>query len=245
MPPTTPQTHCATCAPGHEEVHHRHHRHAPTPAEKQLIEKRLLARYGEHRDVLLADTQPKPDSSQISLPLTLRIRPTWRTFAAINFFVIGGVCCSVLSTAFFDMFKSGYHPGNLEDFIIVIGIFVAISGLVMLILRSSLNITEEGIERRLALQRQFLAWRDITLFAMEPGSPYDYSISSEDMIIHIIRPNPSAAHWYSVGEQPSIPHAEYIRQLDGVIGLIAARTHLPLYDLRKTYPYKEGPERAI
>ena len=213
-------------------VRRHRHRDAPKPDKMRLAEKRLLLRHGEHRDTMFADIQPNPDISQLTLPATLKMRPSWRSHVgATSFFLFFSFCMTSSSNAF--------------PFIVYLIAYIVLGTLLNVSIAFSFNswiVTEQGIEARSSTNRQFLAWSDITLFAIEPSSSsrtrssfYCYSVSSKKFNMSVLHPKPNSSRYY-YGDQPTISYDVYVQYFDGLISVIAARTRLPLYDLRKPYP---------
>ena len=141
-------------------------RHVPTLEERRIAENRLLALYGEHRDALLADIQPNPDISQLMLPATLEMRPSWRAYVIMTTLALGISFC--LANFLMPVGRTGADV-FIGFLIIAIILLVTLSSF-NLAAYNSLTVTDVGIERRSFLTRHFLAWSDITLFAIEPTS---------------------------------------------------------------------------
>ena len=210
-------------------------RHVPTLEERRIAENRLLALYGEHRDALLADIQPNPDISQLMLPATLEMRPSWRAYVIMTTLALGISFC--LANFLMPVGRTGADV-FIGFLIIAIILLVTLSSF-NLAAYNSLTVTDVGIERRSFLTRHFLAWSDITLFAIEPtSSSHCYTVFSEKLNIRVLHPDLGLL-WYYFNERPQVRKSnyhEYLYRHNESISVIAARTKLPLYDLRKTYP---------
>jgi hypothetical protein len=76
-------------------------------------------------------------------------------------------------------------------------------------------------------------WREARLFAIRsarPGAPATrYELASPNKVVTFGRAR--RARWWAL-YRPIIPWAEYDAQMDALLDVIAARTGLPLYDVR-------------
>jgi hypothetical protein len=109
--------------------------------------------------------------------------------------------------------------------------------------RQTLRATEEGLEvySTSPKQAQRAMWNDARLFAVTgPGRsgspPVSYEVSSAAVKVRWVRIQPTMPHWFlqpRFATEPTVSIEEYDRKMEQLLGLITARTGLPLYDLRE------------
>ena len=104
-------------------------------------------------------------------------------------------------------------------------------------LRRTILITREGLSHQYSSYSNyidFMAWKDMRVFAIVEGgrrfsSGATYILASDRHGVrwtHLPR-----AHWYST-LVPTTSNEEYQRQMEALLSYAAARTGLPLLDLR-------------
>ncbi len=106
--------------------------------------------------------------------------------------------------------------------------------------RQQIKVTEGGLAARNGIQTSRVLWHEACLFVMygtfsaqKNGAAITYELSSARDIVRwtwVLR----KTHW--VGLEPTIPRDEYNRQMQALLSLVAAKTGLPLYDLREDLP---------
>ena len=214
------------------------------------IEQRRFAAVRGNR-LFLAAEQPIPETASLPLPTTI-ITPRRSKKALL--LVMG-------MTLLLAMFFAGWltwvdsNPlllvaDHLLNFLALSAIgFVAITMLFFAILfsplaRSRIQVTEEGLAAREGLDKTHIVmWQEARLFAMygtfggqKRGASITYELSSAKAIVRwtwFLR----KTYWVDLG--PTISHDEYNRQMQALLPLVAAKTGLPLYDLREDLPKGE------
>ena len=126
---------------------------------------------------------------------------------------------------------------------LVIFSILAVIGLVFLFVivfsglgRQQIEVTEHGLCARYAGRTGRVMWEEARLFALygmfraqKNGAALTYELSSPR---DIVRWTWVQRTTYFLGLKPTLPLEEYNRQMQALLSLIAARTGLPLYDLR-------------
>ncbi|HEU5370598.1 MAG TPA: hypothetical protein VFU69_19145 [Ktedonobacterales bacterium] len=101
-----------------------------------------------------------------------------------------------------------------------------------------LEVTDEGVISHEGGNPKTLRWEDIRLFAIasrqrkeEPPRRYQLfrKNAGPGLALDVRRPSRQRLFQF---DKPSLPYDEYDRQMDALLSLIAAKTGLPLYDLR-------------
>lgn len=96
------------------------------------------------------------------------------------------------------------------------------------------TITDGGLAFASFRFTETITWDQATLFCIPRGAPYGppryFELSGPNEIVQWwrLRPDSPLSRIY----EPAVSAAEYDAQLDALLSLIAARTGLPLYDLR-------------
>ena len=218
---------------------------------KRFDRKRQAAAQGDAS--LLANEQPLPDAQALSLPLTVRMRIN-RKWVIVLFII------AVFS--FLLPFLAGLIFGSLADFssnsssiaplviLISLGIglfvtllFVSIMLLVIYIKgREQITLTEHGILMvGVSPKTHSISWSEAKLFAIinpyrqpkqfKNRQPLMLELANEHEMIRWIWLPKTSIRWSFV--QPMLPPEDYEQQMQNVLSVIAAKTGLPLYDLRK------------
>jgi hypothetical protein len=219
---------------------------------KRLEQRRQAAARGDQR--LLADEQPAADTHAYTLPLTIRQRPRLASFAILA--VCTFVSCLVggsLSLLFFTrMMPSPHHTSSSPLFTFILIGILALLGLATALafsiimytkVRQQITLTEDGLMQvGLSSKVRSIPWSEARLFAIlsiygakKYPSPALFELSSGNEIIrwNWLRKN-SMSMWYFANSR--VDTAEYERQMRSALSIIAAKTGLPLYDLRKEMP---------
>lgn len=182
----------------------------------------------------LAAEQPAPDEAVLPLPFTIKIKPN--LLGIILFF---GCMMLMVNGCIFALV-----PNSRSIFISLIVTGSALPILIILsfiVLRQRIEITEQGmtIESTIIVQR--IRWQDARLFAILSANLLSkknhltggYELSGPDKIVRWIRLSPGI-HFspFRFMLKPALPFDEYDWQMDALLSVIAAKTGLPLYDLR-------------
>jgi hypothetical protein len=201
--------------------------------------------------LFLADEQPTPDASLLPLPTTI-ITPRRGKKA---FLLIMGMTLlmAMFFAGWFTWFDSNpllLVADHLLNFLALSAIgFVAASILFFAILfsplaRQQVKVTEGGLAAREGMEKTHtVMWHEVRLYAMygtfgrqKSGTSITYELSSARNIVRwtwFLR----KTSWVDLGS--TISHDEYNRQMHALLSLVAAKTGLPLYDLREDLPKGE------
>ena len=214
---------------------------------QQTEQRRQAAARGDQR--LLADVQPQPDAHALTLPITIRQSPRISSFVLLlsTLFLailIGGISGLLIITHALPL--SG-HLTSLSVYIMlgVIVLFVLVLGGLFSFfmysrVRQQITLTESGlVQAGISSKVRSIPWSEARLFAeigIYGAKKYPYpaifELASEHEIIrwNWIRKN-SLKVWYFANSKAT--PEEYERQMQGVLAIVAAKTGLPLYDLRE------------
>ena len=178
--------------------------------------------------------QPVPDSSSLSIPATIELVSRRRV-------ILGWVIAiyAIIAIIFLPvlMLVSKVVPDTLYINVFwIFGTFFYIlvaSMLIALAPHQTIRVTEAGLTVR-SNDLHTTAWEDIRIFAIVSGRHQThgtriYAISSGRSTVRWThRPR---AHWYST-MVPTTSDEEYQRQMEALLSYAAARTELPLLDMR-------------
>ena len=216
---------------------------------KRLERRRQAAARGDTS--LLAAEQPVPDVHAFPLPLTIGQRPNWSTFLLLLGPVVAlTVIAAIVLLLYLPLVLPPVPGGSASQSLlfIVIGIFVLwmllscglLFGLLSARVREQITVTEHGlIKVGLLGKAQSVSWQEARLFAINgifgaKKYPYPaiYEVSSAQDIVRWawIRRNNVRVLFFA---RPTVALEEYERQMQALLSFIAARTGLPLYDLRE------------
>ncbi len=180
----------------------------------------------------LATEQPQPDVAALTLPCKIKLRPKW-TPPILCFVVVGIITFTPLTILFlntpplpFWLYAIGYGEFLLFP--------ILTSALFLLAGWQTIIVTDEGLKVR-AEQFEKIKWEDARLFAIYPANkrsepPIRYELSGPKTIVRWKRMQRGVS---SLLTKTPAPFDEYDRQMEALLALIAAKTGLPLYDLRE------------
>ena len=199
---------------------------------------------------LLAASQPPSDETTLVLPYTIvhRMSRRWSALllAALLLFLavplpIGVIWLLLQAKSLLDV---------LMDLLYAIFAFELVLLFLTVVVGSyqKLVVDEQGMHIRVGLGRvHSVRWSEARLFAMssilqvntknkldQSTLPLYYEIASEKDIVRwqwLVRSNKKVPITIS---EPTIPFAEYNKQMQALLSLVAAKTHLALYDVRPT-----------
>jgi hypothetical protein len=216
---------------------------------KRLEQRRQAAAKADHS--LLAAEQPGPDATALPLPTTVGQRPKWVTFLLLPGIMLLIMLIAVIAFVVFLPHlvpPLPHHRALPHNFLfIVVGISVIfillycglIFGILNAKVRQQLTVTEHGLIMVGLLPKvHSVSWQEARLFAIDgiygaKKYPYPsiYELSRANDVIRWswMRRNSARALFFA---QPTLPAEEYEKQMQALLSLIAARTGLPLYDLR-------------
>ncbi len=211
------------------------------PTLGRMEQKRQRALQGDSE--LLAEMQPSPNEYALDLPFTVVMR--YRTY---KFIMLLAIIIIIPFIGLVILLPSSTH-GAFDPFAFVIP-FISIACILCLLVAGLLivqlirgkpegyqvTLTSDGI---IGAQNRRIAWKDARLFtiasrgnrANEALSPLIFEVASADTRIHIMWLRTESARQAII--EPVVSYEEYERQMHSVLAVIAAKTGLPLYDLRK------------
>lgn len=204
----------------------------------QVEKRRQLAALQKKKYVHRASKQPVPDETVLTLPCTIRLRPKW-TIPLICF----GVLAPSTSAA---LLLLAYTIPPVPDWVpvAIIGtsvFFAALVASIPLVLGwQRIKVSEKGINVQecsvpsIGCNQRTIKWSEIRLFAIYlTRKPADqqicYELAGPTIIVRWRRMRPDASFHFT---KPPASFDEYDRQMDALLSVIAAKTGLPLYDLR-------------
>jgi len=199
--------------------------------------------------LFLAAEQPAPGTASLPLPVTIALRPYKGTFLLGTGMALLMILLLCGSLALPDSYPLRLVPDHLLNFLVFFAI-VAVFALVILfatlsspLAHQQIKATEVGLASNNGKKVTTVPWNEGRLFALygtfgaqKSGAAITYELSSARDIVRwtwVLRKT------YWVGLEPTIPHDEYNRQMQELLSLVAAKTGLPLYDLREDLPKGE------
>ena len=207
---------------------------------RKVDQRRALALQGEQN--MLAAEQPVPNANALPLPMTIELRPTARYYPFFfALIIIGGFIGGLI--AYFSDPTRGHtgHHANLTVLIIIIAVSLAVLlvfvAMFYLILRKQiyylLQVDEQGIQVSYNRITTRVNWNDARLFTVNAVKklrrPKSYELVSQDTIVRWMWIPGTVSPLFMF--HPTIPQEEYDRQMQGLLEVVAGRTHLPLYDI--------------
>ena len=219
---------------------------------KRFDHKRQAAAQGDQS--LLATEQPVPNAQAISLPLTIRMRSNRRLLVIMTITLFVSLVIPFIIGLVFGLqahTTPPTHPVYTEIgiLLIILGAWALVSllivGTMYAILyikgREQVTLTDYGIlVSGITPRLQSIPWSEARLFAIANPSNFKYFKDRQPMILEVTSehnlvrwtwlPSKSFRSAFAV---PVLPPEEYDQQMRGVLSVIAAKTGLPLYDLRK------------
>jgi hypothetical protein len=202
-----------------------------------------VGRHGDYAALPLAPVQPTPDAMALALPTTITMRSRWPAK------ILGAIIASLmvaLGVAFFSLsFTVPIAITNPSESDIAIFIPTGVTCFFVIFAlavgfrpeRKTLEITETGIyHRQTGHPDQSIQWQDVRLFAIAASRG---SKSNPPQVVYTLASPEAFVMWgrihrldWNAYERPTAPFEEYNQQMEALLSLIAARTGLPLYDLR-------------
>jgi hypothetical protein len=189
---------------------------------------------------LLADEQPIPDTLALSLPATIRLRPSkWLILQMLGWTVV--VVLIIIGA--FHLFGSNFAtftPANFQAFAAFVALIVALLwGLFVLFIlvykRLEIKIMAQGLSVNHFGSHHTIKWDEVRLFARystfsDPRRKriITYELSSTTNIVYLSWIQSKS---FPATIEPAIRLEEYHRRMRALLSLIAAKTGRPLYDL--------------
>jgi hypothetical protein len=207
----------------------------------KAFNRRRQAAAGGDPSVPLAAEQPIPNEEALALPITVRLTG-WRGRSL----AVGGVVglAFLLLTFWLPFINGPIGQGQTgSTFVIVLSLFSFGFALGFAILVSvhfmrqycEITATAEGLTIQQRQITYHIPWHEARLFAItrgikRTGSPVFYELSSAATFAPLIRLRRNTL--FPSNLKPALPFDEYERQREALLSVIAAKTGLPLYDLR-------------
>lgn len=206
---------------------------------KRIDQRRELVRQGDRS--LLAKDQPVPNEFALQLPITIRLRWKPRFFLV---FMASIVVPFTIALAIISIVSGRGNPVSLLIFGIAMAIFllifIAMGAITMrkmkAVTRYQIEANEYGLIVLFNGQVTIINWQEAQLFAVsginKPRRPMMYELSNPEMVARWMWLPRNMYPFYPL--EPELPYEEYNRKMQALLAFIAAKTHLPLYDLTET-----------
>ena len=196
---------------------------------------------------LLADPQPVPDAHAVQLPFTINAVPRTPTRPIVVFSLVFVLIIALMVGVITGLIVSSRagHPSVVHISILLLVAIIVFAVVISVVLvvalrhymyKQKIIFTEHGLmQLGSSSQVHSIPWRDARLFARDAPSgigqiknkalPSTFQIASENEVVQ----------WYWVHYKPpfGLSLAEYNRQMQSLLSLIADHSGLPLYDLNK------------
>jgi hypothetical protein len=201
----------------------------------------------------LAAAQPAPNLAALPVPCTIQLRPKWTVICMI------ALASWLLPIGFFYLFWPHTFSQNfyftVEDtnttyvfpLILLVGclcvpIAALVGGSFLWSSYTRIEVYGDGLRVIQAGRDTFIRWNEARLFAIfsptlltrRAGLPIYYELSSRYGIARLPRVyrKMTFSQFFLPAMSPRVPFDDYDRQMDALLSMIAAKTGLPLYDLR-------------
>jgi hypothetical protein len=204
------------------------------PTYERRVKLFIAAREGQFDVVPQAIPQPAPDSTLLSIPTTIELISRRRVILGWVIAIYATIAI-ILAPVLIVVSKIAPDESYVTIFCISGTFFYVLvaSMLIALAPHQTIRVTEAGLTLR-SNDSHTIAWDDARIFALVSGrqqthSTRIYAISSGRSTVRWT--HRSRAHWYSV-TVPITSDEEYQRQMEALLSYAAARTGLPLLDLR-------------
>jgi hypothetical protein len=193
----------------------------------RLERRRQAAACGSSANTFPAAEPPSPRTVPLSLPVTIGIRVKW----PVKLIAWPGVALLVIASAS-EAFDHGVW--DIRFFLGLLGALLTGSFFAHLLTgERQIEVTDEQLTVRVgSLEEQIVPWEEARLFAITRGrhATVSFELASAQARAPWIwvRPGTFSARLF----KPTLPQYEYDRQMEALLALVAAKTGLPLYDLR-------------
>ncbi len=190
---------------------------------------RQEASQGKGKRMSLHDVMSSLPDQLLPLPFHVRLRYYWSTEQRVVF----GVLFAILQGCFLCVAFFVQPTGGMPEWAFLLSIEAILSFILgcllltfIIMLRSRLMVTEANIMFWELGRRDIVRWSEVKLFAILKNGNFEVASATGRVELRIIDKPKHAL------QRPDIPFEEYQRKMDGLLLLIAARTGLPLMDLR-------------
>lgn len=212
---------------------------------KRQEQRRQKAARGDQN--LLAAEQPVPDANTLTLPITIEQRPGRMLLLIPALVAMLAIVFAFSIVYIYPTMLMPHHPVPLSTLYAIAGVVIIVLALLGALIffvtyyrvRQQITVTQNGILMLGVRKVHSIRWDEARLFAIDSlfgakkvPDPFLFELSSANDIIRWNWLRKSTRRMIYLA-QPAIPPAEYERQMHALNSLIAARTGLPLYDLRE------------
>lgn len=210
---------------------------------------RQLAAQGNGEQITLATVQPTLDTSAVPLPIILQVQNRFSPILYIFVMLLILMFSVFMPSGEFILFPTWLNlsigPVSITLLLLIVFIpleFLLLFGIINSVLAirhdsQQLQFTEAGFLRRTRKKVTIVPWEEVRLFAIVPLSPdlrktsspftaYELSSANE-----VLRWSTSKHKALFVGQTTLRPRERH-QQMQTLLSVIAAKTNLPLYDLR-------------
>jgi hypothetical protein len=194
----------------------------------RLERRRQAAARGMIAHTLLATEQPFPPAGPLALPEMIGIRAKW----TLKLIAWPGIALNVIAVSASEAVDHGIWSVR---FFLTLLAALATGGLFAHLLAGEMQIEVTGDQltvRVAGIEERIVPWEQARLFAITRGRhatvSYELASSQASAPWVWVRPGTFSARLF----EPTIPQEEYDHQMEALLALVAAKTRLPLYDLR-------------
>ena len=196
---------------------------------------------------LLAAEQPAPDANALTLPITIEQRPNRMLLLIPALIAVLAIVFAFSIVYIYPQSLSPHHSVPQSTLYAIAAVaFIALAllgGLLFFVtyyrVRQQITVTQDGILMLGVRKVHSMRWDEVLLFAIDGmyntkkvTEPFLFELSSANEVIRWNWLRKSTRRIIFLAK-PAVPRAEYERQMQALNSLIAARTGLPLYDLRE------------
>lgn len=203
---------------------------------RRLDKRRTRAMQGDAS--LLAREQPVPNAFAVPVPVSINLGSKWQSIA-----VFYGIIALAILIAFFIIppLTGGTQLFTYITlgFIFGVALLALAVGFIITYIQQKTNsyyaieILPEGLTTYYNGNVRTVYWHEAQVFALtggrKPGSLLTYELSSTRTVTRWIYLPRKTWYFYKT----EVPYEQYEQQIRALLSHIAARTHLPLYDLRE------------
>jgi hypothetical protein len=205
---------------------------------RRIDRRRARAMQGDQ--ALLAVEQPVPNEMALATPTTIQLKPA----GGYLLFVIGMMVIMLIVSLGLIPYFSLSASVSFIDLVILVGIIlvafllaalmiVAASFLVRRLIRYRVDVNEQGITFNYTILKSHIDWSAASLFTVnavkKAKRPKMYELSNSDTIVRWIWVPHDVYFFYPL--KPELPYEQYNQQMQALLEFVAAKTHLPLYDI--------------
>ncbi len=177
------------------------------------------------RRATLKAEQPIPDANALLTPMTIKLDVNRRFKASV---------CIIAAIAIAGTTVSDFFENNSQFWHVLAALFFIATCVYVaraFISRPCFTITENAAESSVMGITRSIGWDDIAVFCThankKTGEPESIELSNTSTKVIILWPHPGMRRYY-----PTTSYADYDRQMEALLSLIAAKTDLLLVDVR-------------